>query len=92
MIVCGQITSGTTSAQSVCVVPPGPCTVVVTNAAAHPVFIGVSSSVTHSNGFEILNGSPPVKFTTYVGSTGAHLWAISQTTAGVVSFLLSTSG
>ena len=72
MISAGQV-SASGSAQSLCVFPPGPCTVVMSNTGLVPAYVGVagSGSLTSTNGFPLPSGGLPVAIPGYAGSGGA---------------------
>lgn len=73
-------------------VPPGPCTVVLSNTSGHTVYIGNSNSVTTTNGFPIPTGVPPVTIHGYVGSVASPLWAIhGVTSASSLGVMISTT-
>lgn len=78
----------TTAEAQLCVVPPGPCTVVITNAnttAADIVYIGTGAGVTASNGAPIPAGQS-VPIIGYQGSAGGPIYAIgvASTAVGVI--------
>jgi len=85
MITNGQVTANNT-ARSLCVVPPGPCTVVLANAGTVvPAYAGVlvsGGTLTSSNGFPLVASGYPVTFSAYAADRGGTL---SVVTAGTVT-------
>lgn len=78
----------TTQAAALCVIPPGPCTVTITNAsgtAADIVYIGTGSGVSSGTGAPVPAGQS-VPIIGYQGSAGGELWAvgIADTAVGVI--------
>jgi hypothetical protein len=88
MISAEQAAVGT-AATMVVAVPPGPCTVLLSNTSAGPVFIG-GTGVTSANGYGIPAGAQ-VDITGWPGSRGQNLYAVGSaaTTLGVLTI---TSG
>lgn len=86
MITASQAQAGTASSQ-LCVIPPGPCTVIVSNAGtAATVWAGTAGTVIPGlggNGFPLPSGVP-VAIPVYRGSAGGILnMATSSGTASV---------
>ncbi len=85
MITNGQITANNT-AQSLLVIPPGPCTVVLANAGTVvPAYAGVlvsGGTLTSSNGFPLPASGVPVSF---AGYQSTHAGTIAVVTAGTVT-------
>lgn len=76
------------------VMPPGPCTVVISNTSGVTVYVGAGSeAVSATNGFAIPNGAPPVTIPAYPGSAGTPINVIAPTgsVTGVVSWVISTA-
>jgi hypothetical protein len=71
-------------------IPPGPCTVVLSNTSGVTVWVG-GSTTTSTNGFGIPSGSAPVTFSGWEGSQPATLYAIGTSTAASLGVLISTS-
>lgn len=84
--------SNTTAAQ-LCVVPPGPSTIIISNNCGQTIYVTAGVTATTTNGFAIPNAAPPVEITTYPGSKGTTLSVIAGAapTAGApVSWMIST--
>jgi hypothetical protein len=89
----------TTSAELVGTVPPGVCTVVVSNTTptggtAGTVYLGTTANVTASGGGQgfPLPSDTTITFYGYPGSTGTPLYAIGGTgTSVAVAVLVSTT-
>lgn len=82
------------TAATLCTVPPGVCTVIISNNCGQTVYITAGKTATTTNGFAIPNNAPPVAIPMYPGSTGTTLSIIAGAapTAGApVSWLISTS-
>lgn len=97
-LTTGQVTIGTVSA-TLCVVPPGPCMVVLSNnGTASPVWIGAGTSVTAGvagtagtgNGFPVPSGAP-VAFACYQGDKGSTLVAACSSGSASIGYFISTS-
>lgn len=93
-ITAAQVSVGTT-AVPLAYVPAGPCTVVISVAAASTVtvYIGTSPSVTASGagaGFPIAGGAPPVTIPACATSGGTQLYAIASAASTPVGVLIST--
>lgn len=91
-IVTGQKATATSAAVPVCVMPPGPCTVVLTNAnstAANIIWIGTGSGVTAANGSPV-PASQSVTITGHAGSAGATIYAIAGASTPVLGYVIST--
>lgn len=82
MISAGQITASG-SAQSLCVIPPGPCTVIMSNAGPATAYVGIAGggSLTSLNGFPLPSGGLPVAIPGYPGAEGGTLSAVCAGTA-----------
>ena len=96
MIVTGQL-SATSSAATLCTVPPGPCLVVLNSGGSSTgvAFVGVKpgsgEALKTTNGVP-LNVGQTFTFATYAGSTGTTLQAIcSSGKTATVGFLISTT-
>jgi hypothetical protein len=89
MISIPATTTVTTSALAVCTVPPGACTVVLSNTGTNAAAIGTSSSVTSSTGFPLPAGAT-VTIPGFPGSKGTTLYAISSGTA-TIGAIVSTA-
>lgn len=85
----------TASAQRVATVPPGVCTVVLSNTGStNVIYIGTTNNVKSSGGGQ---GFPlPVGDTVtiygYPGSAGTDLYAIAAGTGNTLGVIISTSG
>ncbi len=79
-----------TSAALLYRIPPGPCTVIVSNQSGHTVYLGNSNAVTTANGFPIPTGAPPLPIPGYAASAETDLWGISGTSS-TIGLLVSTS-
>jgi hypothetical protein len=99
VITTGQVTIGTASSV-LCLVPPGPCTVVLSNiGTASPVWVGAGTAVVagaagtavgSGNGFPVPSGAP-VAFTGYRGGAGTTLVAACSSGSASVGYLISTA-
>ena len=99
MITTGQVTIGTAST-TLCLVPPGPCMVVLSNnGTASPVWVGAGTAVIAGvagtaagagNGFPVPSGAP-VAFAGYQGGKGATLVAACSSGSASVGYLISTA-
>ena len=90
MITTGQGTAGPT-AVTLCVMPPGPCLVLVSNAGtASPVYVGAGATVTTTNGFPVPSGAP-VAFNGFQGSQGSKLSVICSAGSAAIGFMISTA-
>lgn len=87
-ITAGQVTL-TGSAQEFVVVPPGPCTLIISNTGGAAVTVGTGSNLTTGNGITIPNNAPPVAVPGYPGSAATQLYVIG-TAADTVCWMLST--
>lgn len=99
-ITAGQLTSSSlpalslTVAATLCPVPPGVGTVVVSNNCGGTIFVTAGVAATQTNGFPIPNGAPPVAIPTYPGSKGTTLSVIvatGSTISGPVGWLISSA-
>ena len=88
-ITVGQVTL-TGSSQDLVAVPPGPCTLLVSNTGGATVYVG-PGTVTAANGFAIPDGAPPVAVPGFLGSRGTQVNVIG-TAADTVCWMLSTPG
>ena len=91
-IVTGQVATATSAAVPVCTIPPGACTVVLTNAnstAANTVWIGTATGVTAANGSPV-PASGSVTIHGYPGSAGATIYAIAGASTPVIGYVIST--
>jgi hypothetical protein len=82
------------SAVTLCTVPPGEATVIISNNSGATVYVAAGVTATTANGFAIPTGAPPVPIPTYPTSTGTTLSIIAGTapTAGApVSWLISNT-
>lgn len=79
-----------TSAGLLVRMPPGPCTVILSNASGHTVWIGTSSTVTLAIGVPVTSGSPPLAIPVEMGSVATNLWAIASSAVSL-GVLVSTS-
>ena len=80
----------TTGAVLIASVPPGPCTVILSNTGTDAAAIGTTDQVTAGNGFPLPTGAT-VTVPGFPGSAATELYAISAGTA-VVGALISTTG
>jgi hypothetical protein len=88
MIACSQAIVGT-APTLLCSVPPGPCSVTVTNAAtAVTVYLGTGSAVTTTTGAPLPAGQA-VTVHGYPGSRGASLYAVAGAPAAAGVFISS---
>ena len=82
------------TAATLCVVPPGVGTVIISNNCGQTVYITAGATATTANGFAIPNAAPPVAIPMYPGSKGTTLSVLAGTapTAGApVSWLITTA-
>lgn len=87
----------TTAAAPVATVPPGVCTVILSNTSANPpgtntnvIYVGTSNTVTTANGFP-LPVNATVTFTANPGSKGATLYAIAAATGNNLGIIVTTA-
>ena len=97
-IFTNQVTIGTATS-TLCVVPPGPCMVVLSNnGTASPVWVGAGTTIVAAsraalwgpNGFPVPRGAP-VAFAGYQGDKGATLVAACSSGSATVGYLISTA-
>lgn len=91
MISAGQV-SASGSAQSLCVFPPGPCTVVMSNTGLATAYVGVAGggSLTSTNGFPLPSGGYPVAIPGYASSHGGTLSVVcAGTNTSTVGWFVS---
>lgn len=87
MISVGQVTAHGGSASSLCIVPPGPCQVILgcDPASTSTAYIGITSAtggtLSSANGFPLAASTS----VTLYGYTGAHGAALSVTASGTLS-------
>ena len=98
MISTGLVLIGTAST-TLCVMPPGPCQVVLSNnGTASPVWVGAGAAVKPGvagtagtgNGFPVPSGAP-VSFVGYAGDLGSTLAAACSSGSASVGYFISTS-
>jgi hypothetical protein len=102
-IFTGSASIGTTSA-NLCLVPPGPCTVALSNnGTASPVWVGAGGtvvagpasgvgSISAGNGFPLPSGAvSPMVFQGYQGSKGVQLVAAVTSGSATVGWIVSTA-
>jgi len=78
----------------VCVVPAGPCTLVLANAGTAPTaYVGMGGTgPSASNGFPVPSGLvSPVVLPCYAGSGGGTLFAIAASGTASLAWWLSTA-
>jgi hypothetical protein len=84
----GQYTVPSSAATLVFNVPPGAASVTFYSTAA-TVYLGMSTSVTASNGYVVT--TVPTAFRSFSGSKAQPVWAWNSAAAGVVlNFIVST--
>ena len=99
-IFTGSASIGSVSA-NLCLVPPGPCTVILSNnGTASPVWVGAggtvvagpakSGTVTGGNGFPLPSGVP-VPIAAYAGNQGVQLVGVCTSGSASVGWIISTS-
>jgi hypothetical protein len=73
--------------------PPGPCTVVVSNTGPVTVYVGAGSAVTSGNGFPLASGAPPVAIPGYPGGGGSRLSVVTGagTATSTVGWIVSSA-
>jgi hypothetical protein len=87
-IGAGTAVSG--SATLLHALPPGPCTVLLSNAGtATPVYVGLGTALTTSNGFAVPSGVTPVVVPVYAGAGGSSLYAITAGGLATVGWVVS---
>lgn len=89
MLTGGQVTAGTASALLGPGVPPGPCSVVLSNAGSVTVFVGFGTSATVSDGFPVPSGQV-APFAGWQGSKGSPLSVVTSSGSAVTGWLVST--
>lgn len=81
----------TATAKLAVTVPPGVCTVVLSNTGStNVIYIGETNNVTSTNGFP-LPVNATVTWYGYPGSTGTALWAIAAGTGNNLGVVISTA-
>jgi hypothetical protein len=92
MISTGQV-AASGSATSLCVVPPGPCTVILSNTGGATAYVGVAATggtLTSSNGFPLPSGGYPVPLPGYAGAKGGTLSVVTAgTNSSTVGWIVS---
>lgn len=95
MISIPAPTAVTGTAAQVATMPPGVCTVILSNTGStNTIYIGTTNAVTDSGGFQ---GFPlPVGQTVtlpgFPTSKGSALWAIAAGTGNTLGVIVSTAG
>lgn len=74
----------------VCVVPPGPGEVVLSNGGTAVTYVGVGATVTTTGGVPIPSGGV-LTFNLYQGSGGGTLRALTAGGSAALGFLVTTS-
>jgi hypothetical protein len=89
MLATGQVVipSGGTV---LCVVPPGPCDVVISNLGTATIYVGAGATVAATSGAPVPSGGI-LPFNGYQGSPGAILRAVTAAGSATAGFLISTS-
>lgn len=85
----------TGTAKAIATVPPGVCTVVLSNTGStNVIYIGTTSNVTASGGNQgfPLPAGATVTWYGYPGSAGATLYAIAGATGNSAGVIISTGG
>ena len=89
-ISSGNVTPGASA--PLCTIPPGPCTVLISNTSGVTVYVTAGVAATAANGFAIPTTAPPVEIPTYAGSRAVPLNVFTAgSPTGVVSWMISTS-
>jgi len=91
VIDINQIALSTAASTRITPIPGGTGSVTLVNTGTNPVYIGLSSAVTITNGFSLAASSPPVVFPTFDSSKPQVLWAISKTGASSIGFIVSNA-
>lgn len=81
----------TSASTNIIPIPGGTGSVTVTNNGANPIYLGLSSTVSTTNGFKIAASAPPVVFPTFDSSKPQVLWGISGTGASSVGVIISNA-
>jgi hypothetical protein len=90
MITNSQVSAGTVASQ-LCVVPPGPCMVTVSNPSSVTVYFGSGTGVTTGNGYPVPSGQQAA-FACYQGDKGAALYVVAASgSANSVGWLVSSA-
>lgn len=89
MIRTGVAAAGTAST-NLLTVPPGPCTLLLSNPGPGTVFVGDGTAVTTANGFGIPPGVP-VAFPCYQASLGGQMSCVSSSGTISLAWLLSSA-
>jgi hypothetical protein len=99
-ITIGQVAIAQTAAASavtLCIVPPGQCSVTIT-ATGNTAYVGptapsTASSLLISNCYAVVPGAAPTSFLTFPNSKGTGLSVLSSSTAATatVSYIISTN-
>lgn len=89
MITNGQV-SVAGSARTLVVLPPGPATLLLSNAGTSPLaYIGMGSTVSAASGFPLPQTVTPVAIPLYAGSAGGTVSVIASSGTASVAWLLS---
>lgn len=93
MIVVPAAVAVTNSAVKVASVPPGVCSVTLSNTGSgtNTIYVGTSATVTSSTGFPLPNGAT-VTVPGFPGSTGVSLYAIAGASGNNLGVIISTGG
>lgn len=86
-----QVSLLSTAASLVVEIPGGTGQVTLINTGSNPVYVGLSNTVTKTNGFELVASGPPVSFPTFESSLSQGLWAVSATGASTIGFIVSNA-
>lgn len=96
MITFGQSSTGTATASAAFIIPPGACSVTISNSGGTPAYIsgGSNGSATANSvsGFTLNNGAA-VTINCFPGSTGEQIWVRGAGTAtpAVINWVISTA-
>lgn len=91
MLTSGQVTASG-SASTLCLVPPGPCTVILANSGTATAWVGFltgGGTQTASNSFPLSTSGYPVSFPGYAGGHGGTLSVITASGSTSVGFIVS---
>ncbi len=92
-MITGSQGSISTAAKFLCPVPPGPGVLVLSNAGtASPVYVGMGTGVTTTNGLPVPIGAvTPLVIPLYPANAGGSLYACTASGFAYVGWMLSTA-
>lgn len=91
MISTGQVSAGTAPA-TLCVIPPGLASVVVSNAGTVTAYVAAGGTASSTNGIPVASGQALPVIGGYQTSLGVALSVVTAGGTAAVGFALSTPG